>query len=262
MFALLSLALVVSGAAEKPRLVVLDLQASKNLDASLAGPLTDAVTAEVQRRGFFDVLSSRDIQTMLGVERQKQLLGCEQNACYAELIGGLGARFVLNGTLARLGDAYQLTLTGLDSERAQPLGRATRIASSLQALRAQLPSAVAEATGIPQPAPPSKALPITLLAGGGAAAVFGLVWGSVHLAQEFQLGSVLDAAGDTAGILSTRAAYQIELSRLATQRWVALGTLSAGAIALVVGAILFADDTPPRVALVPTGSGVALTGAF
>ena len=63
------------------------------------------ITSEVQRRGFFQVISQQDIATMLGLERQKQLMGCadDSTSCLAELSGALGARFVMSGTLTRLG---------------------------------------------------------------------------------------------------------------------------------------------------------------
>lgn len=59
-------------AADRPKLAVLDLQAT-GAPPELATALTEAMTQEVARRGFFDVISSADIRTLLGMERQKQL---------------------------------------------------------------------------------------------------------------------------------------------------------------------------------------------
>ncbi len=250
---------------EKPRLVVLDLQPGAGVEASLTSPLTDAITGEVQRVGFFEVLSSRDLQSLIGLDRQKQLLGCDEasKSCMAELSGALGARFVMTGTLARLGEAWQLTLNTLDSQKAQPLGRATRLARSLEALRAMLPYAVAEATGTPLPPPPSRVLPYTLIGVGGAAAVFGLVWGALHLTQEAQLTATLDAAGSTAGLLNTRASYEGQLQSLQVQRWVAVGALAAGVASLITGFLLMpADGNSVQLAVVPAGSGLGLAGVF
>lgn len=260
----LLLALLTAAPVEKPKLVVLELVPGGGLEASLIAPFTDAVTAEAQRTSFFEVVSSRDVSSLLGIERQRQLLGCtsEGSSCMTELSGALGARFVLSGTVAKLGQAYQLTLTTLDSQRATPLGRATRLASSLEALRATLPWAVAEATATPMPEAPSKALPVTLVAVGGAGMVFGLVWGAVHLAQEQQLASVLNSAANSPGVLDTRASYQQELTRLTTQRWVALSALGVGAVAVAVGSLLFGLSDTPKVAVVPTASGFALVGRW
>ncbi len=252
-------------AAEKPKLVVLELSAGAGVEASLTAPLTEAITSEVQTRGYFDVLSSRDLQSLMGLERQRELLGCSDasKSCMAEISGALGARFVMTGSLARLGDAWQLTLTALDSQKAQPLGRATRLARSLEALRTMLPFAVAEATATPSPPPPSRLLPYTLLGVGAAASLFGLVWGALGLSQEQQLATLLDAGAGTPGLLGTRAGYEAQLRNLETQRWVAVGALGAGVASLILGAVLMpADGSSATIALVPTGNGLGLAGVF
>jgi TolB-like protein len=250
---------------DKPKLAVLELNAGTGVEASLTGPFTDAITGEVQARAYFDVISSRDIQALLGLERQKQLLGCADDAqsCMAELSGALGARFVLTGSLARLGDAWQLTLSTLDTKKAQPIGRATRIAGDLETLRRGLPSTVAEATATPLPAPPSRVLPITLIATGAAAGLFGVVWGALALTQQAQLSATLDAGANQPGVLSTRAAYEQQVASLTTQKWVALGTLIAGAALVTTGLLLWPpDDGRTRVSLVPFGAGLALVGSW
>lgn len=257
-----------AGAAEKPRLVVMELVPGPGVDAATVAPLTDALASEAVGRGFFEVLSTRDVQTLLGLERQKQLLGCADEAaqsCLAELSGALGARFVLSGSLARLGSTWQLSLTTLDSQKAQPIGRSTRLARSLEELRAGLPWAVAEATATPMPPPPSRALPYTLLGVGGAGAMFGLVWGAVHLAQERELAARLDAAKSTPGLLAPAASYEEQARFLTTQKWVAAGSLAGGLALVVLGAVLMPAEVAgggARAALVPTGNGVALVGVF
>lgn len=255
----------LAAAQTPPKLVVLSLTPGAAVEASVAETLSDAVAAEVARGGFFDTVSSRDIQTLLGLERQKQLLGCGDaatSACMTELSGALGARFVLSGTVGKLGEAWQLSLTALDTQKAQPLGRATRLAKSLDALRAMLPWAVAEVTATPSPAPPSRALPWTLVGAGAAAAAFGLVWGSVQLAQENQLAGTLAAGATRPGVLGFRDEYVARANELNTQKWVAGGTLLAGAALVTAGVLLFPRDDEGRVSLVPTGAGLALVGSF
>ncbi len=120
--------------AEKPKLVVLDLTPGGGADPQVVAAFTEALTATISKAGYFDVASSRDVAQLLGVERQKQLLGCSDGSCMAELSGAIGARFILSGSLVKLGDSWQLTMTTLDTERSQPVGRAVRIASQLTAL--------------------------------------------------------------------------------------------------------------------------------
>lgn len=252
-------------ATEKPKLVVLELTPGAGVEKTLTAPLTDAITNELQARGYFDVMSSRDVQALLGMERQRELLGCNDasRSCMTEISGALGARFILSGSLARLGDAWQLTLTTLDSQKAQPLGRATRLARTLEALRTMLPFAVAEATSTPAPPPPSRLLPFTLLGVGAAASLFGIVWGALSLSQEQQLATLLDAGANTPGLLGTRDSYRAQLQNLETQRWVAVGALGAGVAAIIIGAVLLpADGSSAAIAVVPTGNGLGLAGRF
>lgn len=248
-------------APEKPRLAVLDLTPGAGVDPALITPLTEAITIEVQSRGFFDVTSSRDIVTLLGVERQKQLLGCGESSCVAELAGALGARFVLSGSVSRIGASWQLSLTTLDTQKSQPLARAVRLDTTLEGLRAQLAYVVAEATGTPLPPPPSRVVPVTLLVAAGVATAFGLAWGGVHLAQEQQLAGRLDAGAQTPGVLNTLAEARLEANRITTQKWVALGALVVGAGLGLTGFLLMPADRV-RVSLVPTGNGLGLAGTF
>jgi hypothetical protein len=53
---LVSMAAVVVSQAERPKLAVLEFSPGAGVESSLTGPLTDVITAEVQVRGFFDVI--------------------------------------------------------------------------------------------------------------------------------------------------------------------------------------------------------------
>ncbi|MGQ0505134.1 MAG: hypothetical protein ACT4TC_07405 [Myxococcaceae bacterium] len=193
-----SVVTVLLGAAavpEKPQLIVMDLSAAGGVEKSVASALTEAVVTQVSKQGIFQVVSASDLATLTGLERQKQMMGCsESSSCLAELAGAIGARFVLTGSLAKLGAAYQLSLQTLDSHKAQPLGRTMRVASDLEALGAQLPWAVAEATATPMPPPPSRVLPFSLMGMGAAAIVAGGFYGlntlgrEREIAQELKLG--------------------------------------------------------------------------
>jgi len=79
---LLSL-LVLAAGVDRPKLVVLDLEAGGGLEPSLVAPFTDMVTTEAQRAAYFDVVSSCDIRALLGVERQRALWGCSAAGCGA-----------------------------------------------------------------------------------------------------------------------------------------------------------------------------------
>lgn len=256
----------LAAAPEKPKLILFDLAPGAGVDATLTGPLTEAIASELGARGYFQVLTQKELTTLLGLERQKQLLGCsdDASACLAELSGAVGARFVMNGTLARLGEAYQLTLSTLDSQKAQPLGRATRLAKQLDTLQAQLPFAIAEATATPMPPPPSRVLPYTLMGVGAGGMVFGGVGLIVTLSNEGQFASELEL-GRTGGVLTqTRQQYEARASEIQVGKIASIAAASTGAVLFIVGLLVNPADLPGRgaVALVPTGSGVALVGVL
>jgi hypothetical protein len=54
------------------------------------------------------VSSARDIATALGVERQRELLGCTESGCFAELAGALGADGIVAGDVGKIGEEYVL----------------------------------------------------------------------------------------------------------------------------------------------------------
>lgn len=262
MTALLVALLATTPAPERPRLVILDLTGGPGVDEGMLQPLQTAVAAEVTARGFFEVLTAADLRTLLGLERQRQLMGCTEASCTAELAGALGARFVLSGSLTKLGAMWQLTLTTLDTQRGQPVGRSVRLDTSLEALRQRLAISVAEATGTPLPPPPSRVVPTTLLVAGGVVTAFGLAWGGIHLAQEQQLVARLEAARLTPGIVGTRVEAQLESQRLNVQKAVALGALVAGLGLGLAGLLTMPGDGATRVSLVPSQNGVLVVGWF
>src|SRR4051812_37993383 len=108
----LALLLALHADSDKPRLLLQDVQAGQGADASVARAITQAVANEISRRAVHDLITSTDVGTLLGVERQRQLLGCgdESTSCVAELSGALGARFIMTGAITRLGSTWQLTL--------------------------------------------------------------------------------------------------------------------------------------------------------
>jgi TolB-like protein len=250
-----------------PSLVVLTLQATGGIDASLAAALSETLTVEVGRLKFFKVVSQKDLETMLGVERQRQLLGCSEEAtsCVSELADAMGARFVMSGSLAKLGDsAFQLNLQTIDSRGAKSIGRSTRIATSLDALRSQLPFAVAEATATPAPRRPSAAPAVVMMAAGGAGVVVGGVLWLQSLTRETAALSELALAKQQPNLVLAPADHYRDEAKAVTELRIA-GSIAAGvgAALLVAGVLVLpGDNDVVRVAVVPTGSGVAFAGVF
>lgn len=64
------------------------------------------------------VTTPKDMAAVLGIEKQKQLLGCadESASCMAELAGALGADGFVTGQIARVGQSYQVSVKILAPE--------------------------------------------------------------------------------------------------------------------------------------------------
>ncbi len=253
---------------EKPKLAVTELQAAGGLDPSVASALTESITAEISARGLFDVLSSRDIQALMGHERQRQLMGCaDESNCLAELAGAMGARFVMNGVLAKIGAAYQLTLQTLDANRAQPIGRSVRIANTLEELSGQIPFAVAEATATPLPPPPSRVLPYSLMAAGGLLLLGGGAAALDSFSRDMVLGQELERGASTPGRLRSQAEYEEDQRFIGTERTLGLAVALAGIGLATTGFLLNPKDAvggarEVKVAFVPSPNGFALVGVW
>jgi TolB-like protein len=246
----------------KPKLVVLDLVAGSGVDASMARSFGEAITHEVSKRGFFETTSTQEIQTMLGVERQRQLLGCSEAAqsCMGELADAMGARFVLSGSLSKLGDAFQLSLQTIDTQKTQPLGRSVRIARDASTLNALIPFAVAEATGTPLPPPPSKVLPLSLVIGGGALIIAAAVLGMDGLSRDRAVASELSAPILTRTLVS----FQSDARTVLIEKTVALAAGITGAAIMMMGFFLWPSSagSETQVALLPSLNGLVLTGIW
>jgi len=257
-------------AADRPRLFVNEL-VPQSATPQQAQAFTDAVVQALSARGVYEVLSTRDLQGLIGAERQKQLLGlCTDPSspqCTADLSQAVTARFLLTGQLARLGRTYQLTLQTLDVEKSQPVARSTRVAGSLEELTALVPYLAAEATGSPLPPPPSKVLPIGLMAAGGGAFIAGGVVGLLSLSRAQALNEELCPGGALptqrcAGLnLKPRDFYVQKSRELAGQQALAVGLLAGGAALAALGVWLFPPEVrAAKVAVAPTSNGLMFSG--
>lgn len=255
----LALTLTAEPGAEKPKLLVTALTPAGGVTPEVAGAITEAITTEVAQRGFFQPMSAQDIQTILGSERQRQLMGCSEDSgsCLSELAGAMGARFVVSGTLAKLGGSYQLTLQTLDTARAQPLGRSTRIARDLEQLRDFLPVDVATATATALPEPPSRLVQYSLMGAGGVVALVGALATFDSVTRE---GAV---SRELAGGLNLRPVdyYRTQNSEIALERGLGIAAIAAGG-ALIGAGIWLLPSSSSSMALVPSPHGVALVGVF
>lgn len=86
-----------------------------DIDSQRASFIVEHLAQELSDEGA-QVVSAQDLTVMLGLERQRQLMGCTGGKCVTELTGTLGVDALVTGNVARVsGERYQLNLRMLDA---------------------------------------------------------------------------------------------------------------------------------------------------
>lgn len=180
---------------------------------ALATALSDTLVTELSRGTTLDLVGPQDIATALGLERQRQLMGCNEDSnCLTEMSAALGAPWIVSGSVLRLGKTVRLDVKLVRSADGTAVFRDGRTVKSegevvdavadlaYALVRQAFPSQVKERpTLVPvddspaplpttevSPAPaakrPSTALTVGLIVG-SVVVVGGLVAGGVALSQ-------------------------------------------------------------------------------
>ncbi|RMG12682.1 MAG: hypothetical protein D6729_16170 [Deltaproteobacteria bacterium] len=119
--------------AERPRLLVLDL-VHRGTPAKARALIDGEVTGALRDTQRYQVVSQNDVRTLLGIEAQRQLLGCEEESCLSEIAGALGAEEVVVGTSVHLEHRTQVRLKRIDTTEARVLRDVAVSATSLDEL--------------------------------------------------------------------------------------------------------------------------------
>jgi hypothetical protein len=85
---LVVLAFPAVASAAKVKVAVTEVKSVQGVAVGTATILSDIVVSEVARHGY-DVISQSDISAMIGFEKQKKMLGCDETSCLAEIGGAL-----------------------------------------------------------------------------------------------------------------------------------------------------------------------------
>ena len=103
---------------EEISIAVLNLN-SAGVSESISKNLTQVTSVELKRLKGATVISSDDIVAMLSLEEDKQMLGCDDASCLAEIGGALGVDKLVNGQVGLLGNSYMITLKLISPGTAQ-----------------------------------------------------------------------------------------------------------------------------------------------
>jgi hypothetical protein len=90
-----------------------------DVDSQRSSFLTEHLAQQLSDEGA-QVVSAQDLTVMLGLDRQRQLMGCTGGKCVTELTSTLGVDALVTGDVARLsGERFQLNLRMLDASTGQ-----------------------------------------------------------------------------------------------------------------------------------------------
>ncbi|MBL8936890.1 MAG: hypothetical protein JNM69_20185 [Archangium sp.] len=256
---------------------------SVKVSKPLVASFEETFALRLSQGGRVRVTTPRDVVTVLGVERQRQLLGCadDSTSCLAELAGALGSEGIVMGEVAQVGRVLQLTIKVL-SPGGKPLYSTLRRVKGEEAMLLELDAvaleavealsavlrpvkAVVEAPPVKQPEvvrtpaeppPPSPSVgPWVVMGVGGAVAIAGGVLQGLAVADFNRLANHSATVEAPAALRDEGKLKQV----------FGLSLLGAGGAAVIAGALWLAlgnSTVAPTAWLTGAGAGFGLVGAW
>ena len=256
--------------APKTKVAVLEVKATGAVDPRTVEGLSSLLAAEASRFPI-KVVAGGDMAALLGFDRERQLLGCSESSCLAEIGGALGVDYLLKTEVSQIGGTWFVAMTLLDVARADAAdresGRSADVTQLVPLAETALRSLLSRLTGGPAPAASPAAvsstssegssLPGLLAAGVGLALVGGGVGFGVLARRE------ADAAPDAASL----AAFEAHRDAAGRNALIADCLYGAGAVGLGVGIVLLltsgsSEPAPVTVGLSGSGASLQLRGEF
>lgn len=115
-------AAAASGTAdEKISVAVMDIRGSESIDRELLTSLGSLVPQVLDSLGPFKAITRNDIEQMLALEAMKDVMGCTEVSCLAEIGGALGVDYLVTGNILLVSDTFliQLQLTNIRLSRVE-----------------------------------------------------------------------------------------------------------------------------------------------
>ena len=139
----LSLMAALPGLAEKPKMLMMDLKATR-VEEDIVSIITDLISTELTTHEEFEIITGADMRQMAELEAERQSLGCmDDSSCLAELAGAMGRAWWFMAV--SVNSVKILSVLNLfDSEKAKSAGRENIRATTLDTLPDQIPPAVAK----------------------------------------------------------------------------------------------------------------------
>ena len=92
------------------KLAVTEIKARRGVDPVLAKVVEEFLASEIAKTGRYQVIGRDDILRMLDHDQQKQMMGCSDDSCMAEIGGAMGVDYLAAGSLDRVGKSVLITI--------------------------------------------------------------------------------------------------------------------------------------------------------
>lgn len=262
--------LVVASLAAAPIKVGLPGLTGLQMSPEALSYFSEHLGTQLETRGI-DCVSQGEISTLLGIERQKQLLGCadDGSSCMLELANAMGVDAIIVGSVGKFGDTYQINVKALRSS-GQQLGQFTRQVDGERTVLAALSDAADSLSeqlqrALRPGAPPSTGIRRTWALVPAALGVvsFGVATGL--LVDVMNKEAALRGPAGGVSTLTPDQAQQTLAAGLA-ERTAGYVLLGVGAAAVTGAALLWFlgsdGSSPPPVAFSVGPSGLVVSGVF
>ncbi len=270
----LCLTLLAAAPAEPIRVAVPELKLS-GIDPKLADFYTSHLAQQLTFQGV-QTVPATEIAALLGFERQRQLVGCSDDSCKAELSQSLGVDGLLVGSITKLERSYQLDVKVLAPKGGRALASASassedndRLVGTFVIVAEQLAKQLASSLGrslegkqaveiVRGPSAVKRLAWVPAVAGGAAA----IVGGVFALQAKGSYDRLTQKRGEP--LTEAQADQLADAGRTQqTVGWVGIG-VGAAALVGAAGMFLFGGDEVVRagVAVTPGGVSVGLAGVL
>ncbi|MBI3178259.1 MAG: hypothetical protein HYZ27_01275, partial [Deltaproteobacteria bacterium] len=139
----------------KPKTAVMPLQ-PKRVDAVTAEMLDDMLARAIEGSGCCQVMSVQDVNAMLGFEKARDAVGCDDLTCAVDLGGALGVDYFVAGSVGRLGGEFLVQLKLFNVIQSKVVGRGDSTVQDDEKLyRRAIEMAVASMLGVKTPQSPA-----------------------------------------------------------------------------------------------------------
>jgi len=233
-------------------IAVLGVGGGGGYDAKAIALIEELVVGALDATGRLRVTSRGDVESLIGFEKKKQALGCqESSACLSEIVGALGVDLLAVPTVGKLGSASVVAIKVVDVRTANAVARSQRSLAS----DAELPDAIVALVGevvatldragvLPAVAPPAS----------GASVAAGPLAASAAASRPIPTaapatGAASPAAAGAAPTAASTASASVAAAPASTASATETATAAVAAAAPLPSPIRLADrrdDAPPR----------------